>query len=214
MTASRLARHGLIGGGSLAATVVLYVALGKETAEFKLSLATAYVALALLAVTFALGSIYYLTTRRTPASTYLRRDVSIWGGVFAIAHVVAGLQVHFKERMWAYFVFENWRDRWMPVRYDAFGIANYAGAVAAIVVLVLLAISNDISIRRLGLERWRGIQRWGRVFAVLTLVHTLIYQVLEKRAAPLVIPVWTTVAIVIALYLLRAYVRRRAGDII
>jgi sulfoxide reductase heme-binding subunit YedZ len=210
VTTSRILRHCLIGGAGLAAAALLFVVLGAGAVEFKISLSTAYVSLALLAVTFALGPIYYLTTRRSPASTYLRRDISIWGGAFAIIHVVFGLQVHFAGRMWPYFIFENWRDRSIPVRYDLMGIANYSGAIAALIVLVLLAISNDLSIRKLGLERWRDIQRWGRVFALLTLAHSLVYEVLEKRAAPWVVAVWLIVVAVAGLYVVRAYGQTRA----
>jgi sulfoxide reductase heme-binding subunit YedZ len=210
MTASRARRHGLIGCAAVAAFALLYAILNDGRVEFGISLSTGYVALALLAVTFALGPIYYLTTRRAPASTYLRRDVAIWGGLFSIAHVVFGLQVHLKGKMWAYFLFEDCGGCRIPIRYDAFGIANYTGAAAALIVLVLLAISNDLSIRKLGLERWSAIQHWGRACAVLTVIHSLIYEVLEKRTVPALIGVWSTVAVVAVLFAWRWFERRRA----
>jgi sulfoxide reductase heme-binding subunit YedZ len=192
------------------AFAALYAVFNDGSVEFGISLSTAYVSLALLAVTFALGPVYYLTSRRSPASTYLRRDVAIWGGVFAIVHVVFGLQVHLKGRMWAYFLFEDCSPCRIPVRYDAFGIANYTGAAAAIIVLVLLVISNDVSIRKLGQERWSAIQKWGRACAVLTVIHTFIYEVLEKRPVLALVGVWSVIGAVAALLAWRWFARRSA----
>lgn len=197
----RVWRHVLLGGGAIAATAALFALLGDGTTVFRISLSTAYVALMLFAVTFALGPLYVLATKRSPVSTYLRRDISIWGGVFALIHTAAGLFVHFGGRIWPYFFFEDWHNSIVPVRYDAFGIANYTGAVAAVIVLVLLAISNNASMRRLGPPRWKALQRSSYAIAALTLVHTLIYQMLEQRAAPGWAAFWLVVAIVVALRL-------------
>jgi DMSO/TMAO reductase YedYZ heme-binding membrane subunit len=200
VTATRVWRHVLLGGGSIAAIAVAF-ALVSGTVLFRLSVSTGYAALALFAVTFALGPLYLLAMQRSPISTYLRRDVSIWGGGYALLHTAFGLQVHYGGRMWPYFVFEDWSSRFLPVRYDPFGIANYAGAAAAMLVLLLLAISNNAAMRKLGPPRWKAVQRSSYVVAALTLGHTFIYQVLEERSAPVWTAAWLVVAIVLALRL-------------
>ena len=62
-----------------------------------------------------------------------------------------------------------------------FGFANYTGAIATIIFLILLLISNDLSLRKLGTERWKSFQRWSYVAAGSTVIHGAAYQFVEKR---------------------------------
>jgi sulfoxide reductase heme-binding subunit YedZ len=115
-------------------------------------------------------------------SSDLRRDIGIWAGIIGLAHAVIGLQVHLKGRMSLYFLFPPEARKFTRLRYDAFGMTNYAGAVAAVLLLMLLALSNNASLRLLGARRWKCLQRWNYALIVLVLLHALVYQVLEKRA--------------------------------
>jgi DMSO/TMAO reductase YedYZ heme-binding membrane subunit len=69
----------------------------------------------------------------------------------------------------------------------AFITANYVGLGSVIVLAVLVTISNNISIRRLGLPRWKSVQRKVYIAAVAAIVHGLLYQLLEKRMTVLVL---------------------------
>jgi hypothetical protein len=60
----------------------------------RLTTATGYVALALLALTLLIGLANLLLRRRNPVSSYLRRDVGAWTAVLSGAHVIASLKVH------------------------------------------------------------------------------------------------------------------------
>jgi sulfoxide reductase heme-binding subunit YedZ len=66
------------------------------------------------------------------------------------------------------------------VRHDLFGFANWTGLAAALVLVLLLAISNDASLRTLGTKRWKSWQRWTYWAAALTVAHALAYQI-ESR---------------------------------
>jgi hypothetical protein len=94
----------------------------------------------------------------------LRRDVGIWVGLLATLHTIVGLTVHLRGRMWMYFLKTQHPPR---IQMSLFGFSNYIGAVATIVFIVLLVISNDLSIRKLGTSRWKSISalelRCGRV---------------------------------------------------
>jgi DMSO/TMAO reductase YedYZ heme-binding membrane subunit len=96
--------------------------------------------------------------------------------------------------MWMYFL-ESLRP--VHLQLSLFGLANYLGAVAALLFLVLLVISNDFSFRRLGRARWKSIQRWSYIAAGLTALHGFAYQVVEKRGFP-----WVFVLVVISALLL------------
>jgi sulfoxide reductase heme-binding subunit YedZ len=109
----------------------------------------------------------------------------------AVFHTGIGLNVHLRGRPWLYFV-----DQHSKLRSDFFGFSNYTGAIAALLFVLLLAISNDLSLRRLGTQRWKSLQRWTYAAAALTFIHGIAYQHIEKRYVALEAVVWTAVAVV------------------
>jgi len=78
--------------------------------------------------------------------------------------------------MWLYFVDQHHR-----IRHDWFGFGNDTGLVAALMFLMLLAISNDLSLRGLGTRRWKSFQRWTYAAVMLTILHANAYQRVEAR---------------------------------
>jgi sulfoxide reductase heme-binding subunit YedZ len=145
---------------------------------------TAYAALIYLVVSLWLGPWNVLRLRPNPVSFDLRRDLGIWTGMLAILHSAIGLTVHLRGRMWMYF-FKRLRP--MQLQTTQFGFANYTGLGAALLFLVLIAISNDFSIRAMKLKRWKSFQRWTYAAFLLTSAHGIAYQVIEKRHMPWVV---------------------------
>ncbi|HEV8725035.1 MAG TPA: ferric reductase-like transmembrane domain-containing protein [Candidatus Binatia bacterium] len=149
---------------------------------FKWSLASAYSALAFLSAALFIGPSNILRNRPNPVSTDLRRDIGIWAALLGLFHTIVGLQVHMKGRFWLYFVFSPNEDRFLPVRYDLFGFANYTGLAATLVLIMLLALSNDLSLRRLGARRWKSLQRWNYPCCIFVVLHGVAYQFIENRS--------------------------------
>ena len=175
----RIRNHIALGLGSVVGVASIFRSIDSTDTNFRASMATAYVALALFAVTLAFGPLSAFKGRRYPVSTDIRRDFGIWTGIVAVAHVVAGLQVHLRGKMWEYFL-RPVKGVFLP-RIDPFGFANYTGLVAALIFVALLVTSNDASLRRLGTARWRwlhGLVEWA---TILTLLHAAVYQLVEKR---------------------------------
>jgi len=112
-----------------------------------------------------------------PVSFDLRRDLGIWAGISALVHTAFGLNVHLRGRMWLYFL-----DTRYHLRRDAFGFGNYTGVVASLIFALLLALSNDVSVSKLGVERWKSLQRWAYAAVALTGAHAIAYQQVEKRS--------------------------------
>jgi methionine sulfoxide reductase heme-binding subunit len=175
----RLARN----AGILAVALVVHLAVMQAVASsdgrelvYRSSMATGYVSVVLIAWAMLIGPWRVRRGRPAPASTDLRRDVGIWGAVFGLAHVVTGLQVHFAGAIWKYFVYPD-GDHRIPLRHDLFGFANWTGLAATLVLVLLLAISNDAALRALGARRWKSWQRWTYWAAALTVAHALAYQV-------------------------------------
>lgn len=184
----RFYRHAAILLFTLGATALFWILLrDRRDLISHFSIATAYPALFLTAAALLLGPLNVLTKRPNPISFDLRRDLGIWAGVMAIAHTAIGLNVHLRGRPWLYFVDQHGR-----LRRDLFGFSNYTGAIAALLFLLLLAISNDLSLRKLGTAKWKSIQRWTYFAAVLTVAHAIAFQQVEKRQLAYHTVVWIT----------------------
>jgi sulfoxide reductase heme-binding subunit YedZ len=179
----RLYHHVVLGILSALLLVGLYYALESPDAKYKWSMSTAYVALMLLGATLLTGPLNVLRRQRNPVSTDLRRDMGIWSGIVGLAHVAIGWQVHMGN-MLLYFFEEDKLTKELTLRADLFGFANYTGLAGVIILVVLLALSNDLSLRRLKAPRWKYWQRWNYLFYGLAVVHGVSYQVIESRKLP------------------------------
>jgi sulfoxide reductase heme-binding subunit YedZ len=174
----RLLRHHLpIGFAVLLCGYGLYVTRPFPDIVTRLSFASAYPALLLISATLLIGPAKLLFGDRLTTSMDLRRDVGIWAGMTGFFHAAIGQCVHLRGRPWLYYIYENWRQtHLLPLRHDVFGLANYTGLAATLVLLALLATSNDASLRKLGTPGWKRLQRWNYLCFGLTAVHTFAYQ--------------------------------------
>ena len=73
------------------------------------------------------------------------------------------------------------------MRIDPFGLTNYAGLGATLILLLLLSLSNNASLRSLGAKRWKSLQRWNYAGALLVVAHGAVYQIIEKRTSGFVV---------------------------
>ena len=172
-------------------------------------MATAYAALCFLAATLMLGPWNLLRRRTLPASYDLRRDIGILTGSLALVHTGIGLTVHLRGRTWMYF-FRSLH----PLRLQAttFGAANYTGLGSALLFAMLLALSNDRSLRALGTPRWKKLQQWTYAAFALTVVHAMLFQCVENRHIPWVLFFVAITAIAVVAQSL-GYWRRRQRQV-
>jgi sulfoxide reductase heme-binding subunit YedZ len=184
---------------SAVSVFVLYVTRPYRDVVTKVSFATAYPALVLLAATLLIGPWNLLRGKRTPISSDWRRDVGIWAGILGLVHTAIGQNVHLRGRPWLYYVYEPGKHHLFPIRHDLFGFANYTGLISALILLALLATSNNYSLRALGTPRWKQLQRWNYVAFALMAAHAIAYQINEKQKAPFVATV--VISIVVTLLL-------------
>jgi len=175
-------------GGICAALVTGVVKLlHRDDLIWRVSVTTAWVAIGLLTVSLSLGPLKVLRRVPNPLSFDLRRDVGIWAALMAVVHTGVGLFVHRRGHPWLYFVWDTSEAHGFPIRYDASGAANWIGALATGIVLVLAALSNDAALRALGVRRWKAFQRLNYVLFGLAVVHACVYQLrLEPRPAQIV----------------------------
>ena len=202
----RLLRHHFpLGLATLASGWLLYVTRDYSDVITKLSFASAWPALVLLATTLIIGPVRVLAGRRQVFSVDLRRDVGIWAGLVGIFHAVIGQCVHLRGRPWLYYIYEKWQV--MPLRYDVFGLSNETGLIAALALTALLATSNDYYFRRLGGTKWKSLQRWNYACFALAALHSFGYLMGIEAMKPAFIAVAT--ACVIAALMTQSLAWRR-----
>jgi sulfoxide reductase heme-binding subunit YedZ len=160
------------------------------------TVATGYVATGLLGVTLLIGPANLLLRRRNPISSYLRRDVGTWTALFSVVHVVFGLQAHGGGELSAvlnYFFAPDGR----PLT-NSFGLANWTGLAALVIVVVLLALSTDGALRELKARTWKDLQRLNYTLFALVILHAFFYGALLRMTSPFtLLSVLTVIAVVV-----------------
>ncbi len=146
----------------------------------RFTVATGYVATGLLGLTLLIGPANLLLRRRNPVSSYLRRDVGTWTAIFSVVHVIYGLQVHDRlSDFLNYFVAPDGS----PLT-NSFGLANWTGLAATVIVVGLLALSSDFALRKLKARTWKNLQRLNYALFALVIVHAFFYGAVVRMDSP------------------------------
>jgi sulfoxide reductase heme-binding subunit YedZ len=173
---SRLKKHYLpLLALTLIAGLFFYFNRGNRNAITFVTQASGYLSLVLLSISLILGPVNIFLKNLNPVSTYFRRDLSITGGLLAILHSIAGLFVHLRGKTWLYFLNENASGH--SIRLDNFGLANYTGLIAALIIILLIITSNDYMLRELKPARWKNIQRLSYLMFILIIIHCYFYRI-------------------------------------
>jgi sulfoxide reductase heme-binding subunit YedZ len=149
------------------------------------TVATGYLALGLLALTLLLGPANLLLRRRNPVSSYLRRDMGMWTAIFSIVHVIFALLIHVSHggglipTFLHFFVAEDGR-----LLTNSFGLGNWTGLAALMIVVGLLAISSDFALRKLKVKPWKWLQRLSYALFALVILHAFFYGAFLRTTSP------------------------------
>lgn len=162
----------------------------------RLTVATGYLALALLALTLLIGPGNLLLRRRNPVSSYLRRDVGAWTAAFSVVHVIFSLKVHGSGRIRDFldFFFADGS----PLS-NSFGLGNWTGLAGLMIVVLLLALSSDAALRKLKARNWKRLQRLNYALFALVIAHAFFYGALARETSPYtILGLATVVAVLVA----------------
>jgi DMSO/TMAO reductase YedYZ heme-binding membrane subunit len=69
----------------------------------------------------------------------------------------------------------------MAAREQLFNWGSIFGTVVGLLFVLLLAISSDLALRRLGPKTWKRLQRSSLLAFWLTVAHGVAFQILEDR---------------------------------
>lgn len=193
---------------SFASVATLYQTRPYPDVISRASFATAYPALALLAATLLIGPWNLLRRKPNPVSSDLRRDIGIWAGILGLVHSAVGQCVHLRGRPWLYYVYGP-TEHHHGMRHDLFGLANYTGAIGVLLLIMLLATSNDLSLRRFSARKWKQMQQWNYAVFALVAVHSFAFQGVEMQKVQWVATVAACVAAAVGLQI-TGLIRRSA----
>jgi sulfoxide reductase heme-binding subunit YedZ len=160
----------------------------------QLTVATGYVATGLLGLTLLIGPANLLLRRRNPVSTSLARDTGTWAAIFSVVHVILGLQLHGGGQISGFINYFVAPDG--SVLLNSFGLGNWTGLAALVIVVGLLAISTDRSLRELKAKRWKNLQRLNYALFVLVVMHAFFYGALLRVTSPFTLLLIITVTAV------------------
>jgi sulfoxide reductase heme-binding subunit YedZ len=185
-------------GGRQTAGRTLRFELPSHISWSQLTTATGYVATGLLGLTLLIGPANLLLRRRNPLSSYLRRDVGTWTAIFGVVHVTLGLTIGLQEYgggriagFLKYFVAPDGR----PLT-NSFGLGNWTGLAALVIVVGLLALSTDASLRELKARRWKDLQRLNYTLFALVTAHAFFYGALLRVTSPFtLLLIFTVIAV-------------------
>jgi methionine sulfoxide reductase heme-binding subunit len=182
----------LASGVALLALIAIAPSHG-DFAIQQLASPTGDVALMLLAITLLIGPANLMLRRRNPVNSYLRRDVGMWAAILSLVHVIIGFQGHTRNAFGfiAYFV-ANGR-----LLTNSFGLGNWTGLAATVIVVLLLVLSTDQSLRELKAKRWKDLQRLNYTLFVLVIFHAIFYGALQRITSPFTRVLLVTVAVVL-----------------
>jgi sulfoxide reductase heme-binding subunit YedZ len=146
-----------------------------------------------------IGPYKLLYRRRNPVNLNLRRDIGIWAGINGLVHVAAV----FLARTRGDIVYLFLRPKPQGIGYDLSlspqGISNNLGLVATFILILLLVLSNNITLKYFKGKRWKFLQRFNYGLIVLAFIHTVLYQRFGNRAHIFVIiTLVSAVAVLIA----------------
>ncbi len=162
----------------------------------RLAVATGYLATMLLALTLLVGPANLVLRRRNPVSSYLRRDAGMWTAAFSVIHVIVGLQVHGTPDLLGALGYFFGRDG-SPL-LNSFGLANWIGLLATVIVVGLLTISSDLALRTLKAPRWKWLQRLNYALFALVVAHAIFYGALLRLTSPFTLMLFLSVIAVMA----------------
>ena len=200
----RVLRHTYL---ALVTAAVLFVAanlLAYPTGWERVSVASAWLCMALMVSAVVIGPLRRLDNRPSPLNMYRRRDLGIWAALNGLVHFVAGNFVAMNDVYVSRFVREAEHLPAAPLREFLFSGSSILGLAIAALFLLLLALSSDFALHRIGAQRWKFLQKSALVAFWLSVLHGVAFQVLESRYMPMFM------LVALALFLVGFRVRARS----
>jgi len=149
----------------------------------RLSIVSAYLCLFLLGAALLIGPSYAIRKRKLPVNSYTRRDIGIWAALIGLLHFYLANVLAMNYEYLGIYVENASMPPAPEIRSELYSWGTILGYVIAVIFIVLLVLSNDWMLRKIGLKWWKRIQRVSYFGFLFTCAHAFAFQVLESREA-------------------------------
>ena len=159
-----------------------------ESTLDQLSIATAYICVSLMAVALIIGPLrtYWFASNKNSINIYIRRDIGIWTALSGLAHLYLATVQSMNSSYIEQYVDVSGASLSESVRGELFLWGSITAFIVGILLLLLLCLSSDAALRLLGVRIWKRLQRLAYFAFALTVVHGVMFQLLEGRTFILV----------------------------
>lgn len=181
MFTTRLRTHTILAVVSISVLLAAAVIGEPAAAVDQVSLASAYLFLFLISVVLLLGPLRTLQTGRVMINQTLRRDIAIWCALMGLVHLLAGSVESMTPVYLDVFVNHAVNSPSASTREALFFWSAIAGFIIGLLLIVLLALSNNWSLKLIGQRWWKRLHRLSYIVFILTVLHGFAFQVLESR---------------------------------
>jgi len=176
LTTRRIITHIVLGALPVLLSIVLQILFPRGKQYGVLVIASGYLSLVLICLTLLIGPLNLLRQRRNPVNLYLRRDLGIWAALTGCWHVALIARGNIVNGQILQYFWQGDAPLW-----SIFGLSNDAGLFATLLLILLLALSNTVSLRWLKGKRWKQLQRLVYPLAFFAVLHTFGFQYLNLR---------------------------------
>ena len=192
----RVITHLFLGGIPITLSLLLVLYFPRDKPIEFLIIAWGYLSLLLICIALLIGPIHLLRVRRNPVNLDLRRDVGIWAAITGCVHILLVFRGTLLDNQLFLYFLRTGCCGYVPL-LNVYGISNDLGLFAALLLLLLLTLSNTVSLRVLKGKRWKQLQRLTYLLVLFAVAHTFGYQYLNLRGPFLLVLVVILIVIVI-----------------
>jgi DMSO/TMAO reductase YedYZ heme-binding membrane subunit len=198
----RLRNHAWLAAISCVLLWVPSLSGDEGTLADRLSIFSAYLCLYLFTAALLVGPLKVWRSGQPLLNNHLRRDIGIWGGLAGLLHFWLANVLAMTWEYVGIFVENASAPPSAAVRDQLYLWGTILGYVVAVVILVLLTLSSDRMLRRVGKSWWKRLQRLSYVAFIATVAHAFAFQVLESRPSPWIILVAVVTLAVVSLQII------------
>jgi DMSO/TMAO reductase YedYZ heme-binding membrane subunit len=193
--------HGVLALFTLVGCEIIHLYSPYADLNYILTLACGYVSLILIVFSLLIGPYKLLYRRKNPVNLNFRRDVGIWAAINGCIHVAAVLLTRTRGDVVYLFLHPKAQGVGYDLLMSPQGISNNLGLVATFILILLLVLSNDITLKYFKGKRWKFLQRFNYGLVVLAFIHTVLYQRFGNRAHAFVV---LTLVLAVAVLVIQA----------
>ncbi len=176
--------------------VSIVISSGAAVAD-QLSIVSAYLCLLLLGAALMIGPLHVFRKGRPLGHSYIRRDIGIWAALNGLLHFFLANVLAMNYEYLGIYVDNALVPPSPEIRSQLYSWGTILGYVIAVLFIVLVMLSNDWMVRKVGTKWWKRIQRLSYLGFLSTCAHAFAFQALESREA-----LWITVVLIVTMLVL------------